>query len=382
MSPGARVAEKRRRVLIAVEQLRRRVPGGIGAYATGLLNGLAAIEDGAAVDVTLLASRAPRQGDPLARFGRPVITSPLPGPLLTRAWDRRLVHAPEGFGIVHSVSIAAPMLRRSSRSRLVVTVHDMAWRRHPEATTGRGSRWHESALRRARERGAALVVPSRLVAADLIADGVDPARITIVPGGSDHLADPDPAATDVLLRRAGVTGEFLLTVSTLEPRKNVDRLVRAFARVRPMLPEPWPLVIVGPAGWGPEPAGARDSAGVVLAGAVPDAVLSELYRRARAFAYVPLTEGYGLPPLEAMRMGTPCVVAREVPSVQDLGQQGPPPARIVDPFDVEDMASGIGDVLTDDAVRADLAARGAEFARSRTWHAAALAHVALWDALP
>jgi glycosyltransferase involved in cell wall biosynthesis len=375
------VAERRRSVLIAVEQLRRRVPGGIGAYATGLLNGLAAHHVGAAVEVTLLASRAPRDGDPLACFGRPVITSPLPGLLLIRAWDRRLVHAPEGFGIVHSVSLAAPMLRRSSRSRLVVTVHDVAWRRHPEATTARGRRWHESALRRARDSGAALVVPSRLVAADLIADGVDPARITIVPGGSDHLVDPDPAATDVLLRRAGVTGEFLLTVSTLEPRKNVDRLVRAFARVRPMLPEPWPLVIVGPAGWGREAAGPRDSAGVVLAGSVPGAVLSELYRRARAFAYVPLTEGYGLPPLEAMRMGTPSVVGNEVPSVHDLGEPGAPPARIVDPFDVEDMASGIGDVLTDEAVRTDLVARGTEYARSRTWHAAAREHVALWSSL-
>ena len=372
---------EQRPVLIAVEQLRRRVPGGIGAYATGLLNGLAANDDGAAVEVTLLASRAPRHGDPLARFGRPVMTSPLPGPLLTRAWDRRLVHAPEGFGIVHAVSLAAPMLRRSSRSRLVMTVHDLAWRRHPETTTARGRRWHESALRRARDGAEALVVPSRLVAAELIAAGVDPARITIVPGGSDHLADPDPAGTDELLRRAGVTGEFLLTVSTMEPRKNVDRLVLAYARVRPLLPEPWPLVIVGPAGWGPEPAGPRNAAGVVLAGAVPDAVLSELYRRARAFAYVPLTEGYGLPPLEAMRMGTPSVVASEVPSVHDLGQPRPPPARIVDPYDVEDMASGIADVLTNDAVRTDLAARGTEHARSRTWRAAARDHIALWSSL-
>jgi hypothetical protein len=82
-----------------------------------------------------------------------------------------------------------------------------------------------------------------------------------------------------------------------------------------------------------------------------------------------------------MRMGTPSVVASEVPSVHDLGQPGPPPARIVDPFDVEDMASGIGDVLTDDAVRADLAARGTEYARSRTWHAAARGHLALWSSL-
>ncbi len=140
----------------------------------------------------------------------------------------------------------------------------------------------------------------------------------------------------------GVVGEFLLTVGTLEPRKNVDRLVRAFARVRDSLPGPWPLVIVGPAGWGPEPPVPRAADHVVFTGPVPDVVLSELYRRARAFAYVPLTEGYGLPPLEAMRVGIPTVVSDEVPSVHDLGAVGPAPARIVDPLDVDDIAAGPG----------------------------------------
>jgi glycosyltransferase involved in cell wall biosynthesis len=375
------VTEHSRRVLMAVQQLRRNVPGGIGAYATGLLNGLERrAGDDRTVEVTLLASRTPRHGDQLVKLGRPVVTSHLPGPLLTRAWDHRVVHAPDGSDIVHSVSLATPMLRRTSRSRLVVTVHDVAWRRHPEATTRRGRHWHESALRRVRDSGAALVVPSRFVSADLIADGVDPARITIVPGGSDHLADPDPAGADALLRRCRVSGAFLLTVSTLEPRKNVDRLVRGYSSARPALPEPWPLLIVGPTGWGPEVV-PPESAGVVFAGVVPDGVLTELYRRARAFTYVPLTEGYGLPPLEAMRMGTPCVVSNQVPSVQDLGQPGPAPARIVNAFDVDDIASGIGEVLVDETLRADLTSRGNEYVQSRTWSAVARQHIDLWCSL-
>jgi glycosyltransferase involved in cell wall biosynthesis len=88
-----------------------------------------------------------------------------------------------------------------------------------------------------------------------------------------------------------------------------------------------------------------------------------------------------LPPLEAMRMGTPSVVANEVPSVHDLGATGDPPARIVDPLDVDDIAAGLGAVLTDDAVRADLAARGAAYALSRTWRAVARQHIDLWGAL-
>ena len=296
---------------------------------------------------------------------------------MTRAWDHSLLRAPEGFAVVHSVSLAAPMLRHASRSRLTLTVHDVAWRRHPEATTRRGRRWHEAALRRARDCGAHLVVPSRLVASDLVAFGVDEARITVVPGGTDHLAPPDEEAAAALLQRVGVRGEYVLTVGTLEPRKNLDRLLGAFRLVRPQLPEPWPLVIVGPTGWG-HAARPLETDGVVFTGPVPDAVLSGLYRRARAFAYVPLTEGYGLPPLEAMRMGTPSVVSSEVPSVRDLGEPGPPPARIVDPLDVDDIAAGLIAVLTDDILRHDLAVRGASFAAARTWQAAAGAHVRLW----
>ena len=371
-------------VLMVVEQLRRRVPGGVGAYALGLLLGLdQCAREGDGVEVTLLASRAPRRGprDPLAALGRPVRTTPWPGPLTTRAWDHGWLRAPRGFDIVHSVSLASPRPHRSSESRLVVTVHDVAWRRHPDATTNRGRRWHEAALQRARDCGAALVVSSRFVASDLTALGIDAGRITVVRGGTDHLAEPDPAATAALLQRVGVSGDFLLTVGTLEPRKNLDRLVRAYSRLRPSLPAPWPLVIVGPTGWGHEHERIAETEGVRFTGAVSDGVLADLYRRARAFAYVPLTEGYGLPPLEAMRSGTPTVVSYEVPSVNELDGDGPPPARVVDPLDVDDIAAGLGAVLTDDALRADLSARGSARTLPRTWRGAARRHLALWRRL-
>ena len=373
-------------VLLAVEQLRRRVPGGIGVYARCLLGGLALAatdgDEGDEVDVALLASRPPKGvGDPLDAFGRPLYTSRLPSRLLTRAWDHGLSRAPAGFDVVHSVSVASPRLRHSSPERLVVTVHDVAWRRHPEATTRRGVRWHEAALRRATRSGAALVVPSLLVAADLKAAGVAGNRVTVVPSGADHLPAPDASATDVLLQRVGVSGPFLLTVSTLEPRKNVDRLVQAFGRVRDSLPGPWPLVIVGPTGWGPGPADPAPADHVVFTGPVPDAVLSELYRRARAFAYVPLTEGYGLPPLEAMHAGLPTVVSDEVPSVHDLGAPEPAPARVVNPLDIDDIAGGLAAVLTDDALRAELTHQGTAYAATRTWRGTARAHVELWRSL-
>ncbi len=157
--------------------------------------------------------------------------------------------------------------------------------------------------------------------------------------------------------------------------------MRAYGKVRASLPGPWPLVVVGPPGWGSEPARPPDAAGVVFTGALADGVLAGVYRRARAFAYVPLTEGYGFPPLEAMRAGIPTVVSDQVPSAHDLGATETAPARLVDPADVDDIARGLADVLNDDALRADLARRGAAYASTRTWHRAARAHLDLWGTL-
>jgi glycosyltransferase involved in cell wall biosynthesis len=372
---------------MAVQQLRRRVPGGIGNYAGGLLNGLtqcAAV--GEAVDLTLLASRVPGRPalhvpDPLSSFGRDIVASRLPGPVMTRLWDRGWWPVPDGFDVVHSVSLAFPPIATSALPRTVVTVHDVAWRRQPETTTKRGRQWHEAALCRARDSGASLVVPSKFVAADLMSDGIDVSRISIIQGGSDHLVAEDPVQTEELLARIGVRGEFLLTVSTLEPRKNVGRLLMAYRALRRSLPEPWPLIIVGPTGWGPQLPSPEDQAGVLLAGAVSDAVLTGLYHRARAFAYVPLTEGYGLPPLEAMRLGTPAVVTNQVPSVHDLGDTDIPPVRIVNAVDVDDITAGLYEVLTDDALRDDLSVRGEAFARTRTWQRTAEQHLDLWRSL-
>jgi glycosyltransferase involved in cell wall biosynthesis len=371
---------------LTVEQLRRTVPGGIGAYTRGLLSGLADVaRDGADVNVTLFASRAPgrraKAADPLLGFDRPVVLSRLPGRVMTRSWDHGLSRVPGGFDIVHSVSLAFPPPRRGSVSHTVVTVHDLAWRRYPEATTARGRKWHETALRRVRDSEARLVVTSGFVAADLISDGVDQERITIIYSGSDHLVAPDPAGTDEVLRNLGVKGEFLLTVGTLEPRKNVQRLLAAYDQVRPTLPEPWPLVVVGPEGWGPTLSRIVDQSGVKFTGAVANGVLAGLYQRARAFAYVPLSEGYGLPPLEAMRHGTPSMVARDVPSVHDLGQAGEPAALMVNPLDVDDIAQGLTTILTDEARRADLGRRGQTYALTRRWRDAAQSHLTLWGSM-
>ena len=362
---------------MVAEQLRLPVPGGIGTYVRGLVLGLHGLGPDAP-PLTLWASRPPRAGpDPVARLHSPTRCSTLPHRALVWAWDRGLA-APPGRQLVHATSLATPPPgRRSLRPGgatppMSVMVHDLAWRRNPEAFPPRGRRWHEAALRRALDRAALLVVPSAAVAGDLVAAGAAANRVEVAEEGCDHLAAPDDAAATAVLEALGVDGPFLLTVSTLEPRKNLARLVEAYAGARPHLPGPWPLVVVGPAGWGPEVAAPAGS-GVVAAGNVTAGGLSARYRRATIMVYVPLHEGFGLPPVEAMSVGTP-VVASAVPSTAGAALE-------VDPLDIAAIADALVQVATDDGCRSELVARGRRRAGELTWEAAARRHVELWESL-
>lgn len=359
----------RTRVLMVVEQLRRATPGGIGTYARGLLQGLAELEPGRVPEVELLASH-PRWsravgGDPLANLGYPVRNSMFPGPVLTRGWDRNVLRAPKGFDVVHAVSLAT---LDPGPAPLVSTVHDLLWRRLPDAYPARGRVWHEAALQRALRRAERFIVPAETVASDLQKAGAHPDDITVIPMGCDHLPPPDLAAGSALLARLGVHGPFLLSVSTVEPRKNLVRLTEAYQEIRESLPGPWPLVLVGPSGWG-EQITARS--GVVLAGLVTPGELSALYSTTRLLAYVPLIEGFGLPPVEAMVFGAP-VVASPLPSTAGAAHE-------VDPRDSASIAAGLLTVAIDEGERARLQLAGHRRAAELSWSMIASSHVALWD---
>jgi len=356
------------RLLVMVEQLRRSAPGGIGTYVSGLLKGLDTLGPGATPDFELLASRPSgngRRSGPLAAPGHPVHSSPLPGPLLTRAWDHGLLRAPRGFDVVHATSLST---LEPGRAALVATVHDLLWRRVPNAYPDRGRAWHEAALRRALRRADRFIVPAQAVADDLQLAGARRDAITIIPMGSDHLPPPDLDAAGTLLSRLGVSGPFLLSVGTLEPRKNQARLIEAYERVRDRLPEPWPLVMVGPTGWGQQ---VKPGAGVVLAGSVSPPELAALYAMARLLAYVPLIEGFGIPPIEAMALGAP-VVASPLPSTAGAAFE-------VDPHDVESIAAGLLQVATDEDERSRLQSRGLDRSSELTWSAVARRHLAVWS---
>jgi alpha-1,3-rhamnosyl/mannosyltransferase len=157
-------------------------------------------------------------------------------------------------------------------------------------------------------------------------------------------------------------------VGTLEPRKNLQRLVEAYGTIRDALPEPWPLVMVGPSGWGEQVAPTR---GVVHVGQVSSTELAGLYASARLLAYVPLIEGFGLPPVEAMSVGTP-VVASPLPSTGGAAFE-------VDPNETASIAAGLLQVATDETVREALIHRGAARSMELTWSSIARRHRDVWE---
>ena len=139
-------------------------------------------------------------------FGYPVVSSRLPGPLMTRAWDLGLTRGGRGSDVVHSVSLAAPM--PSPGTCLVVTVHDVAWRSMPEAYPKRGT-----ALARGRPSsgsgdGPCFVVPSEATATAVLAAGVGISEdtVVVVPEGADHLGEPDEGGRPCPAGRPRVCG--------------------------------------------------------------------------------------------------------------------------------------------------------------------------------
>ncbi|MEP7762946.1 glycosyltransferase family 1 protein [Sanguibacter sp. 25GB23B1] len=358
-------------VAMVVEQCWRPAPGGSGRYIVELATELARSED---VTLRGVAARHPTPPPLGLRPPLPIDHSRLPSHLLVRAWDRLgrprvedIVSGPTD--VVHATTWALPATERP----LVVTIHDLAFLRFPEHFTPRGRSYFTRAVARAKERADVILVPSEATAADCYENGFDPDRVRVVPLG---LTTIPTTAHDVAAFRArhGLPDRFVLWCGTLEPRKNLDGLLAAFAQVADGDGD-LDLVLVGPPGWGAEaaPVAERLRPRVHTLGFLDDADLHLAYAAAAAFVFPSHWEGFGLPVLEAMGHGIPVVTSANSSMAEVAGSAG----VLVDPSDPAAIADGIRTAVGAD--RSRLAAQSLDRARDFTWRRTAEATRAAYE---
>ena len=306
---------------------------GTARYLKALLRELQRRDD---VDVTTLSFGRDTR---LSTLARDAVWYPF---ALGRRRNADLLHCPTYRGPVRS---ALP---------LVVTVHDLAVLRHPRAFNRWSRLYGPRVVPRVLAGARRVIAVSEFTKRELIELlQVPEDKIRVVPNGVDGTFTPDGPAEG---------GEYVLAVGTLEPRKNLPRLVEAMRR------SDVELRVVGARGWGGVEVGGN---GVRWLGEVSDSELARLYRGARCVAYPSLYEGFGIPVLEAMACGVPVVTSRGT-AMEEIADGA---AVLVDPNDPAELAAGI-DRAT--AERDMLVARGLERASAFRWDAVAEATVAVY----
>lgn len=356
---------------------------GIGRYTRGLVDALLPLL-GPDDRLTLLHPRArvaPTRADwPAAVAHRRL---PLPDRYQTILWHRLHLPLPvELFtgplDIFHAPNFLLPPVRRA---RTLVTIHDLAFLVRPQYAYPDLQRFLTQAVPRSLARADHILADSEASRQDAIRlFHLPPDRITVVGAGVEARFQPianyqgvgTTPLREIRQKYQLPDAPLVLSLSTLEPRKNFDGLIRAFAAARQRAGFSHHLIIAGGKGWLYENIfaevarqHARDF--VHFLGFVADADLPALYNLADLFAFPSHYEGFGLPVLEALACGTP-VLCTDTSSLPEIAGNA---ARLIPTGDEAALTAALADLLTDEAARADLARRGPAQAAPWTWEAAA-----------
>jgi glycosyltransferase involved in cell wall biosynthesis len=252
----------------------------------------------------------------------------------------------------------------------VVTIHDLVWKKAGE-TMRPLSRWMEARLMPQAIRDADLVMADSLSTARDIREAFPAAekKVRVVYPGTSPLGPADDRKS---LESLGIKGPYFLFVGTLEPRKNLRRLLEAFAAIPEQTRAPLQMVIAGDRGWGGVDVGAWITEfglerHVVVTGRVSDRQLATLYEHALFLAMPSLYEGFGFPVVEAMSRGVPALVSN-ISSLPEAAGEG---GLLVDPHSVASIAKGLTTMITNDAVRESLAAKAILSASRFSWEKSA-----------
>lgn len=354
-------------------------PAGIGQYTVRLAEALAAIDT--ENSYVILQSR---------KDTTPLVDSPAvrrcsmltPPHHRFEQWTLPLELHALGLDLLHSPDFIPPF-RRPCRS--VITVHDLAFLRFPGLMTGESQSYYGQINKAVRSANHIIAV-SESTKRDLVTlVGADERKITCVYEAAGPLFRPAGAASVAAVRqRYDLTGDYLLFVSTIEPRKNIPFLLQGYARMRETWPqgsEPPRLVLAGRKGWLYESIFAvldelHLGDAVLCTGGVAVEDLPALYSGARAFVLPSLYEGFGLPVLEAMSCGAPVITS----NTSSLPEVAGAAAILVSPQDLYGLAAAMQRLSLDDHLRATMSARGMAQAARFSWERAARETLAVYRA--
>lgn len=340
------------RAAVTLEQCWHRVPGGTARATLDTVAAVAARGDVEQIGVSAWHRASPPEA---WRPSIEVRSLPLPRVILYDAWQRlrrpRVERASGPVDVVHATGhVAAP-----SRAPMVASVWDLSFLHDPSHFTARGISVFTRFLDLVRGEAAVVLCPSEATRADCLAAGIDAARLRVAPLGS-HARTASAADIERVRATYALDRPVVLFSGTVEPRKNVGRLIEAFDRLGDVDAE---LVLVGPDGWGAElpPTSAR------RLGFVPRADLEALYAAAAVVAYPSLREGFGLPVLDAMAQGAAVLTSATTSTAEVAGDA----AVLVDPLDVDAIAGGLALLLEDRELAARLGAAARARAATFTW---------------
>lgn len=372
-------------------------PGaGVARYTRSLVEALARL-DGRNRYSLFYANRGLPRGTPEERQARELMKAhpnfkgvavPMSVREMFAAWQRLRLPVPVDLftgrcDVLHSPDFVSPPHRTGAD---VITVHDLSFLVVPECAEPKLAGFLSKSVPGAVRRADRIIAVSEQTKRDLVRlMGVPQEKVTTVYNGVDErfraAGRREPGAEDsdreALKRKLGLPEKFVLHVGTLEPRKNLVRLIEGYEQAMQSGGNEVALVLAGRKGWLYEPIvaaaervnskGGTAGARVVFVDYVYDGDLPLLYRMAEVFAYPSLYEGFGLPVAEAMSCGTPVLVSGDGALAEVVGNA----AVVVDALSVESIAEGLSRLLSDGELRQKLSEEGKARAARFTWEAAA-----------
>ncbi len=268
---------------------------------------------------------------------------------------------------------------------VVVSIHDLSFEHLPETFKRRSQMQMRLTVRRSARRAAQVIALSQHGRQDLIDTyKLDPDRVSAIPLAAPAHFGPvsDQQETQRVRQTYGIEGDYILSVGSIQPRKNLPRLIAAYSRLRrtePQVKLP-KLVVVGKFAWLYEDTlraikELELSNAVVLTGYVPESDLPALYSGAVCFVYPSYFEGFGLPPLEAMKCGVPVIVGNRTSLPEVVGDA----AMLVDPFEIGEIEAAIRKVIEDSDLQSRLSVKGLNRARLFDWRETARQTLAVYE---